>query len=197
MRRISAVLIVVAVIAAATFATAAAQSEQRFDDVPTDHYAHDAINWMADQGITGGCGDGTIFCPDTPLNRAHISAFLYRALAPAMEASGLGDDDDPVVTNSVRLEPGYYTVGVEVARAPGFDWTSENDLRDFYAWFGSKTGGWDVLDAADFDWLPAIEFLDVRIDKTEDYWLSLDIDNEFVWWATVYERPLPEGVSFG
>ena len=196
MRRASAVLIVVTVLAASTIATAAAQNPQRFSDVPADHYAHEAVEWAATTGITGGCTT-TTFCPDDPLTRAHVVTFLHRALAPELAASGIGHDTDPVVTDSVTLKPGYYTVRVQVARAPGFDWDNENDLRDFYAWFGSKAGGWDVLYAPDLDWLPYTEFFDARIDKTGDYWLTLELDDEFVWWADIYERPLPEGVSFG
>ena len=58
--------------------TVAAQTAQRFDDVPTDHYAFDAANWAADNGITQGCGDGTNFCPARTLNRANMVTFLKR-----------------------------------------------------------------------------------------------------------------------
>ena len=77
-RTATLVLLAVLIATAAATGTVAAQSAQRFDDVPTDHYAHDAINWMVDAKITGGCGDGSNFCPDQPLNRAHLAAFLYR-----------------------------------------------------------------------------------------------------------------------
>ena len=36
--------------AAETAGTVAAQSEQRFNDMPTDHYAYEAIEWMVAQG---------------------------------------------------------------------------------------------------------------------------------------------------
>ena len=58
--------------------TVTAQTGQRFDDVPTDHYAFDAANWAADNGITQGCGDGTNFCPERTLNRANMVTFLKR-----------------------------------------------------------------------------------------------------------------------
>ena len=193
MRRVSAVLIVLTVIAVSTIVTAAAQNPQRFSDVPADHYAYEAVEWAATTGITSGC-TATTFCPDDPLTRGHVVTFLYRALAPELAASGIGHDTTPVVTDSVTLQPGYYTVRVEVARAPGFDWDTE-EVRDFYAWFGSKTDGWVVLDDSG-DWV-LTAFLDVRIDNASDYWLTLELDDEFVWWAEVHERPLPEGVSFG
>ena len=68
--------VVVALVA--VVGTAVAQGGQRFGDVPTDHYAFDSVNWAAENGITGGCGDGTNFCPDTNLNRAHMVTFLKR-----------------------------------------------------------------------------------------------------------------------
>ena len=74
------VLAVAAVVAtvAAVVGTAAAQTGQRFGDVAPDHYAYDSVNWAVDNGITGGCGDGTNFCPDDNLNRAHMVTFLKR-----------------------------------------------------------------------------------------------------------------------
>ena len=119
--------------AAETAGTVAAQSEQRFNDVPTDHYAYEAIEWMVANGITGGCGDGN-FCPDRPLTRAHLAAFLYRANTSTF--SGQGD----AVTDEVELEPGYHTVRVTFLPAPGYDWDDGRD-HEFYAWFGSKKGG--------------------------------------------------------
>ena len=37
------------------------------------------INAFAEAGLTRGCGSGT-FCPTTPVTRAELAAFLYRAL---------------------------------------------------------------------------------------------------------------------
>ncbi len=192
MRRIIPVAVVVAVLAAV--GTAAAQSSQRFEDVPSDAYFHDAVEWAVENGITTGCGDGTNFCPDDPLTRAHVVTFLHRALAPEYAASGIGGDEDPVVTDNVRLDPGYYSLSVNFELAPNTAWDDPDDFRDFYVWFGSKTTGWEVVNIND-NWFPDT-FFDVRIDKTDDYWFSVGLDSDFVWWAEIYERPLPEGVSF-
>ena len=51
---------------------------QRFNDVPTDHYAYDAVEWAVAVGVTSGCGDGTDFCPADTLNRAQMVTFLKR-----------------------------------------------------------------------------------------------------------------------
>ena len=76
MRQTMAACVLVALLAIA--GTAAAQTGQRFDDVPTDAYYHDAVNWAVDAGITTGCGDGTNFCPDRTLTRAETVTFLHR-----------------------------------------------------------------------------------------------------------------------
>ena len=68
----------VALVSSAVVGTVAAQTLQLFEDVPRGHYAHAAIQWAVENGITEGCGDGRNFCPDQPLDRAHIVTFLKR-----------------------------------------------------------------------------------------------------------------------
>jgi hypothetical protein len=40
-----------------------------------------SINAMAEAGLTGGCG-GDRFCPDAPVTREQMAAFLLRAFKP-------------------------------------------------------------------------------------------------------------------
>ena len=40
----------------------------------------DEIVWLAQEGITTGCGDGTNYCPNRPVTRAEMATFLTRAL---------------------------------------------------------------------------------------------------------------------
>ncbi len=51
---------------------------ERFDDVDESAYYQQAVGWAAAEGITTGCGDGTIFCPDQHATRGQLAAFLYR-----------------------------------------------------------------------------------------------------------------------
>ena len=61
-------------------------------DVPstsTDYFRDDdgstlesAINAMAEAGLTGGCG-ATTFCPNEPVSREQMAAFLVRAFKPS------------------------------------------------------------------------------------------------------------------
>ena len=41
---------------------------------------YDAI--VIGSGISGGCGDGTTFCPDANLTRRQMAIFLAKALGP-------------------------------------------------------------------------------------------------------------------
>ena len=55
-------------------------SEQRFLDVAADPHAAN-INAVAAAGITLGCvPDGSLFCPQDPVSRSQMAAFLQRAL---------------------------------------------------------------------------------------------------------------------
>lgn len=56
-----------------------------FDDTSGSVFADD-IEWLADEGITQGCNPptNTLFCPDNPVSRGQMSAFLRRALADVL-----------------------------------------------------------------------------------------------------------------
>ena len=75
--RLAVGLAITAVVLTAT-AVAVGQGIGTFRDVPNDHYARDAVQWAVLNGITVGCGDGTYFCPETPVNRAQSVTFLHR-----------------------------------------------------------------------------------------------------------------------
>ena len=49
-----------------------------FYDVPNDAYYYEAIEWAAENGITGGVGN-SLFAPNQPCTRAQIVTFLWRA----------------------------------------------------------------------------------------------------------------------
>jgi S-layer homology domain len=50
-----------------------------FSDVPTNHPFFRYIEALAASGITGGCGTG-IYCPQAPVTRGQMAAFLSIAL---------------------------------------------------------------------------------------------------------------------
>lgn len=51
----------------------------RFNDVDESSFYEPFIERMAELGVTGGCGDGTGFCPDDSVTRAQMAVFLSRA----------------------------------------------------------------------------------------------------------------------
>ena len=59
-----------------TYAPPAA-SGTMFNDVPAGHWAGAWIEQLANEGITGGCGNGN-YCPNTIVNRAQMAIFLLR-----------------------------------------------------------------------------------------------------------------------
>ena len=62
-----------------------AQTAQRFEDVPPDHYAFEAVEWAAEAGVTAGYGDGT-FKPQRPLNKRHAVVFMERFYDEILQA---------------------------------------------------------------------------------------------------------------
>jgi S-layer homology domain len=51
-----------------------------FSDVPTSHPYFQFIEALRASGVTGGCGDGSTYCPDSPLTRGQMAVFLAKAL---------------------------------------------------------------------------------------------------------------------
>ena len=49
-----------------------------FLDVPGTHQFHDAVNTVARNGVTAGCGGGN-YCPDASVTRAEMAVFLLKA----------------------------------------------------------------------------------------------------------------------
>ena len=74
MRRLTASLVVVAVLAAGV---AAGATYQRHPDIAADHWAVDYIQWVTEEGFVAPRSDGT-FDPNGPLTRAQFAKALYR-----------------------------------------------------------------------------------------------------------------------
>ena len=53
--------------------------EPGFRDVPSDAWYAADVARLAASKITGGCGDGTGFCPNRETTRGQLATFLYRA----------------------------------------------------------------------------------------------------------------------
>ena len=75
--RSALVSIVVAMLITGTVSGQIPSGSGRFDDVPSGHWAEDAIGWAAENGITSGTGP-RLFSPDGTVTRAQMVTFLYR-----------------------------------------------------------------------------------------------------------------------
>ena len=60
--------------------TPPAMSGTFFGDVPPGHWAGAWIEQLANEGITGGCGNGN-YCPATVVARDQMAVFLVRAFS--------------------------------------------------------------------------------------------------------------------
>jgi ELWxxDGT repeat protein len=106
-----------------------------FTDVPTTYWAWDAVEAVADAGITLGCASDQ-YCPDRTLTRAEMGVFLGRALHGGgfvpPPATGTRFDDVPVsywaagwieliaadgITQGCSASPPLYCPGAQVSRA--------------------------------------------------------------------------------
>lgn len=94
MRRV----VTAAVAVAAVLPSGASGASEGFSDVAGGHAY--GIEQVARWGIDEGCGDGR-FCPDEPISRAEMAAWLYRAVTrlnatplPVVEGPGFADVPD-------------------------------------------------------------------------------------------------------
>ena len=66
-----------------------------FTDVSDGGTHTPGITWVADVGVTTGCGDGSTYCPNDSVSRAQMGTFMYRlsgndpATAPSVNADKL------------------------------------------------------------------------------------------------------------
>ena len=59
-----------------------AVGSHQFTDVPNGHIFHTNVANLANSGVTAGCGGGN-YCPDDPVTRGAMAAFLNRGLGRA------------------------------------------------------------------------------------------------------------------
>jgi hypothetical protein len=134
-RRGRAVLAMVALAAVVVVAASVgALAANRFGDVSSGHPHAAGIGWVADAGITVGCGDGSDYCPDDDVSRDQMATFMHRlsgnasGTAPSVNAAtvqGLSPSDlkgqtgpagpkgEPGQDGTIGLEYGYAELEVE------------------------------------------------------------------------------------
>lgn len=103
-RKLSLALAVI--LAVSLFTLPAQAADNRFTDVPEAHWAHDAIEYVVDEGLFAGTSS-TTFNPEGTMTRAMLWVVLARM--------------DDVNTNASSGEAWYQ---------PGLDWAVENGISD-------------------------------------------------------------------
>ncbi len=148
--RTALVLLVLAVLAipATAFAT------HIFADVSDSSVHAEGIEFMKDSGVSVGCQDGTVYCPDDPVTRAQMGTFMYRlsgndpATAPSVNADrvdGLDAED---------LQPRWALIaadGTVVAQSGGIS-VANSDSGFYYLNIGSSVAGKGIfVSSSDMD----------------------------------------------
>ncbi len=87
-----------------------------FSDIDGHPFEAD-IEWLRQQGITGGCGGGR-FCPDSPVTRAAMASFLVRAfdLPPSATDPFVDDEGHPAEPDINALAAAGVTGGCAADR---------------------------------------------------------------------------------
>ena len=100
-------IVLATTIAVALLVPAGAFANHQFSDVPSDHTFHNPISRIADAAITTGCGANT-FCPDNPVTRGQMAAFLTRGLARGARTNLLGTatSSTPVTLGTIQITAG-------------------------------------------------------------------------------------------
>src|SRR5690606_30711059 len=70
-------------------------ASHQFRDVPDDHVFHEDIEWLRDTGLTRGCNPplNDRFCPDDPVTRGQMAAFMRRFAERLTEIVGTVEGD--------------------------------------------------------------------------------------------------------
>jgi hypothetical protein len=89
MRKTTIAAVVVAVMLAIP---ATLYASHQFNDVPNSHTFHEAISWMADNGITQGCNPpaNTNYCPENSVTRGQMAGFMKRFYDNLVAGGGTG-----------------------------------------------------------------------------------------------------------
>jgi hypothetical protein len=96
-----------------------------FTDVPDDNTFHEDIAWLAANDVTRGCNppDNDEFCPEDPVTRQQMSAFMHR-FAGSFGSVGdqVTDTSDPITVDSTDfVELATVTVSPDADANVSFD----------------------------------------------------------------------------
>jgi hypothetical protein len=105
-------------------------ASHQFNDVPDSHTFHNAIDWMADNGITLGCNPpaNTNYCPQDNVTRGQMAAFMKRlAENNVVDAATVDGLDSSQLQPALAASTGSHAHGTglgSVAAGASFEATS-------------------------------------------------------------------------
>lgn len=93
-------------------------ASHNFTDVPDSHPFHAQISNLVNAGVTTGCDVG-LYCPDSPVTRGQMAAFLGRGLGRATRSACSGPvppTESPSAPCTTTITPGLPAGAVATAR---------------------------------------------------------------------------------
>lgn len=157
---------------------AGAATTVRFSDVPEDHWASEAIEWVTDAGIMRARGDnGTVFEPDKPVTRAKLAQILWRLDLHYQNLANQNLANDMTIAQSDIFFDIIWRIdddGNEWSTSLGFDETHtlyevEVLVRDLCETMGSTPANATLAEVQDVipNWIEATEW---KKATDEDKW---------------------------
>ena len=136
---------------------ATASATHLFADVADGHTHEEGIQFVKDAGVTIGCQDGTVYCPDDPVTRAQMATFMMRlATGEVVTPAQHSHDGSDIVDNSLTaddLSDRSRTVSIPaglLSRDPTNPVITENGFG--LLWDGSGLATTTVMMAPPDDW---------------------------------------------
>ena len=160
-RRLAAIT---AVGAMAVLLPGIAVAQSGFGDVPSNYVHAPGIDYVADAGITAGCGDGSDYCPNDAVTRGQMATFLHRSsgnapgIAPSVDAATLGGQTAEEI--AAGAAGGFVPFSVTLDFGEEADLVTYGDLT-YTARCVAEDGGGDPF-----------EQLEVVVTSAEDGWFS-------------------------
>lgn len=118
---------------AAAIAAGTVMASHDFTDVPDSHVFHAEISNLVNAGITSGCDVG-LYCPDSPVTRAQMAAFLGRGLGRAALVNGAS----PTIGSGAGFGP-FVTLATLTISVPGTSGTQFVNLQGEASLFTNST----------------------------------------------------------
>jgi hypothetical protein len=131
----------IAIAAVAVLVPAIAVAATGFPDVPLGSTHGPGVAFVADAGITAGCGDGTRYCPGDAVTRGQMATFLFRSsgnapgIAPSVNAARVDGQTRTQIVDAARSASTsrFHTAMVTVSAQAPADAATARDfvkLRD-------------------------------------------------------------------